>query len=197
MYTKIIIFFFLFLFSNFIYSQFDYGIKAGFQTNSSGDFENTTNEITSLNYLKKNTSGYFLGTYVSLDLAFFYFRPEIQFSYLNQNFESFTLSQSRLEAPLSLGFKLLPLVSTFAGPTFHLNFNPKIENISLSSLEKETSIGIHLGIRLHLGRINADIRYDRGLNANESTLLEQNGLNIFEKIDLRPNIWSLGLSYRM
>ena len=77
------------------------------------------------------------GGYASLKLLFLYLRPELQFSYLNSTFESISLSQSKLEAPISLGFKLLPIISIFSGPTLQYNFEPEIENFSLSAMRQK------------------------------------------------------------
>ena len=58
-------------------------------------------------------------------------------------------------------------------------------------------MGIHFGLRAHLGPLNADLRFDRGINENELSLLEQNGVPISGRIDTRSNVWSIGLSYKL
>ena len=68
--------------------------------------------------------------------------------------------------------------------------------MTFTAIEQNTSIGLHLGVRAHLGPLNADVRFDRGINPNELTLLEQNGIPISGRVDTRSNTWSLGLSYR-
>lgn len=183
------------LVSTFAFSQLEYGVKAGIHLNASGNITDAPSDLNSVANIKENMTGYFVGSYVSLDLLFLYVRPEIQFSYLNKNFDSLSLSQSRLEAPISVGFKFLPLLSTFAGPTLRYNFEPKIENVSFTSLEQDTSVGIHFGVRAHLGPLQADVRFDRGFSANEISLIEKNGIPISGRIDTRANVWSLGLSY--
>lgn len=183
------------LVSTFAFSQLEYGVKAGIHLNASGNITDAPSDLNSVANIKENMTGYFVGSYVSLDLLFLYVRPEIQFSYLNKNFDSLSLSQSRLEAPISVGFKFLPLLSAFAGPTLRYNFEPKIENVSFTSLEQDTSVGIHFGVRAHLGPLQADVRFDRGFSANEISLIEKNGIPISGRIDTRANVWSLGLSY--
>ena len=89
------------------------------------------------------------------------------------------------------------IVSIFSGPTLQYNFEPEIENFSLSDIEQKTSLGIHFGLRTHLGPLNADLRFDRGINENELSLLEQNGVPISGRIDTRSNVWSIGLSYKL
>ena len=183
------------LFSFLTYGQFKYGAKAGVLMNASGSITNAPEDLSSIENVKENTIGYFIGSFASVDLLLFYIRPELQFSYLNKNFDGLSLSQSRLEAPISLGYKFLPVLSAFGGPSFRYNFEPKIENVSISSIEDQTTLGLHLGVRLHLGPLNADVRFDRGLNPNEIDLLENNGIPTTGKIDTRVSVWSLGLSY--
>ena len=43
-----------------------------------------------------------------------YLRPELHYSEFKDNLK---VTQSRIEAPISLGLKILPILSGFAGPT--------------------------------------------------------------------------------
>ena len=182
--------------STFSHAQFEFGAKAGINVSASGDITGVNSDLSSVANIKENMTGYFIGSYVSLDVLFLYLRPEIQFSYLNTNFDSLSLSQSRLEAPISVGFKFLPFISVFSGPTLQYNFEPTIEDVTFSAIEKNTSIGIHMGLRIHLGPLNADIRFDRGISPNELVLIEQKGIPISGNVDTRAKVWSLGLSYK-
>ena len=184
------------LFTTISFGQFEYGVKGGININYPGDITGAHSDLTSVEGIKENMTGYFIGSYFSIDLLFLYLRPEVQFTYLNKNFRSLSLSQSLIEAPISVGYKFLPFLSGFVGPTFQYNFKPKIEKINLSKIEQNISVGIHVGIRLHLGPINADVRFDRGISANEFNFLEQNGVPISGEIDNRSELWSLGISYK-
>ena len=195
-YLKKISIIFTLIISAFAFGQFEFGAKAGINVSASGDITGLNSDFSSVTNIKENMTGYFIGSYVSLDVLFLYLRPEIQFSYLNTNFDSLSLSQSRLEAPISLGFKLLPFLSVFSGPTLQYNFEPNIEDVTFSNIEKNTSIGIHMGLRVHLGLLNADIRFDRGITPNELVLIEQRGIPISGNVDTRDRLWSLGLSYK-
>jgi hypothetical protein len=195
-YLKKISIIFTLIISAFAFGQFEFGAKAGINVSASGDITGLNSDFSSVTNIKENMTGYFIGSYISLDVLFLYLRPEIQFSYLNTNFDSLSLSQSRLEAPISLGFKLLPFLSVFSGPTLQYNFEPNIEDVTFSNIEKNTSIGIHMGLRVHLGPLNADIRFDRGITPNELVLIEQRGIPISGNVDTRDRLWSLGLSYK-
>ena len=73
------------LVSTFAFSQLEYGVKAGIHLNASGNITDAPSDLNSVDNIKENMTGYFVGSYVSLDLLFLYVRPEIQFSYLNKN----------------------------------------------------------------------------------------------------------------
>tara|TARA_B100000963_G_scaffold59246_1_gene47257 strand:- start:2383 stop:2976 length:594 start_codon:yes stop_codon:yes gene_type:complete len=190
-------FYLIILISTVAFSQFEYGIKGGVNITASGQIKDAIIDLSSKDKIKENLTGYFFGGYSSLKLLFFYIRPEFQFSIQNRNFNSLKLNQSKLELPVSLGFKLLPILSAFGGPNFQFNFKPKIDEIELSEIQEKTDLGLHLGIRFHFGPLNADIRYDRGLNANELSLLDKGNIPISGTIDLQSNIWSVGLSYKL
>jgi hypothetical protein len=195
--SKIILLFTFIGCLNISFSQFEYGAKAGIHLNTtSGNIIDASTNLTSMADVKENLTGYFIGSYVSLDILFLYLRPELQYSYLSTNFDSLSLTQSRLEAPISLGFKLLPVLSVFAGPTLQYNFEPTIKDVRLTAVEQNTTVGLHLGVRAHLGPLSADVRFDRGIKSNELELIEQNGIPIAGRIDTRNEVLSLGLSYR-
>jgi len=188
---------FLFLMTSFLHGQVEYGLKAGIIVNASGSITGATSDFSSVENVKEKLSGYYFGGFLEIDLPIIYIRPELQFSSLNTDIENLTLSQSCLEVPISIGFEILPLLSVFAGPSLRYDTQPKIENFSLSKLESNTSVGIHMGVRLHLGDLSIGIRYDRGLKSNEILLLENKGVPISGKVDSRVNQWSLGLAYNL
>jgi hypothetical protein len=186
-----------FLLSTTLHAQLEYGVKVGAILNASGSITNAPSDFSSIESAKESLSGYYLGGFIEIDLPLIYLRPELQFSSLNTDVENLSLSQTRIEAPISIGLNVLPLISVFAGPSLRYESKPKIENISLSELESATSVGVHFGTRLHLGPLSIGIRYDRGLKANETSLLENKGIPISGNIDTRVNQWSLGLAYKL
>jgi hypothetical protein len=123
-----------------------------------------------------------------------YVRPELHFTKYNTNFDNITVGQSRIEAPVSLGFKLLPVLSGFAGPTFRYQLAGDASDYSIDNVTNNATLGIHFGVRAHFGKLGVDVRYDRGITEEESTILSSNNLNV-GTIDNRPNLLSLGISY--
>ena len=137
-------FYYLILTSTVSFAQLEYGIKGGINISASGQIKNAVIDLTSAENLKENLTGYFIGGYASLKLLFLYIRPEFQFSLLNRNFNSLKLNQSRLEIPVSLGYKFIPILSAFGGPNFQYNFNPKIDEVSLSEIQQNSDLGLHV-----------------------------------------------------
>ena len=68
-------------------------------------------------------------------------------------------------------------------------------SISINSIGDQTTMGAHLGARLHLGKIGVDLRYERGLTESEITFLTNEGIQ--SKFDARGQKWSLGVSYSL
>ena len=52
----------------------------------------------------------------------------LHFSKFETSFDELTIGKSRLEAPVSVGFKLLPILSAFAGPTYRYELSKENDN---------------------------------------------------------------------
>ena len=143
---------------------------------------------------KSEVNGFNFGFYGQLNLALLYVRPEIHFSKFETTFDELTVGKSRIEAPVSLGFKLLPIISAFAGPTYRYELSKENQNYSIESLKGDSTLGFHLGARIHLGKLGIETRIERGISENEAQLLSQNNINV-GVIDNRTTVLSLGISY--
>ena len=191
---------FLFLIiSCYGFSQFDYGIKAGLNFNASGEIKNLTQDFEAVENAIDNSSGYFFGFYGEVKLTTFYLRPELQFTQFKKNFSSLEYKQSKIEAPISLGYKPLPLVSVFAGPSFQYILSQDGDDAyQLGELDKKLTMGLHFGTRFELSPLGIALRYERGLTANDIRLLNIAGVNGFEGlIDTRPSLWIVELSFSL
>jgi hypothetical protein len=178
-----------------VYGQgFEYGLKAGLNFNSSGNITNMSTQIPSLEEAKSEVNGLNFGFYGQLNLALLYVRPEIHFSKFETTFDELTVGKSRIEAPVSLGFKLLPIISAFAGPTYRYELNKENQNYTIESLKGDSTLGFHLGGRIHLGKLGIEARIERGISENEAQLLSQNNINV-GVIDNRTTVLSVGISY--
>lgn len=172
---------------------FEVGWKAGLNFDSSGDIKNLANEFRTFEDSKGLVNGFNLGLYTQFKLLKLYIRPEVHFSKFGTTFDNITLGQSRLEAPVSVGLKLLPVLSAFAGPSYRYNL-VQSGDYSLENLTSDSTYGIHFGARIHIGKLGIDARIERGLSENEAQLLSSNNVNI-GTVDNRATQASLGISY--
>ena len=176
-----------------VFSQIDYGFKAGVNLNSSSSisvvsdaFENKIN--------KSNFQGYYIGSYISFDAVIFDLRTEIQYSTTQNNND---LTQQKIELPITVGYKIMPFLSTFVGPSFQYILNEKSNSFNLDEVSGKTTIGLNIGTRVHLGKLQFELRYERGLSSLETKLLQkQSNINV-ANINSRASLLSLGFSYKI
>lgn len=192
MYSKSLFICLLFC-SSFAFSQFKFGAKAGLNYDSFGDLELT--ELNAENINSDTKTGFHIGVFGHLDLLTFYLRPELQFSKSDNQFDNNGFSLQKIEAPVLLGYKLLGPLSVFAGPSFQYILSEKADNINISSVEENFTVGLQLGTRLQLGRFGLGIRFDRGFTENEIQVLGNNDIDVTGNIDTRQKQWIISLSY--
>lgn len=175
-----------------IFSQIDYGFKAGVNLNNSSNFSIISdafeNKIT-----KNDFQGFFIGSYASIDLLLINLRTELQFSKIKNSND---LTQEKIELPITVGYKIMPFLSAYIGPSFQYVLNEKSNTFNLDEVKGKTTMGINIGTRVHLGKLQFDLRYERGLNSLETKLLNESNLNV-AKIDTRASLLSMGFSYRI
>ena len=106
------------------------------------------------------------------------------------------LVQDRIEIPITLGYKVLPFLSLFVGPSFHYVLDEKSSTFLLNNIEDRTTMGLNIGTRLYIGKIQFDLRYERGLNEIETKIINENNLDI-ARIDSRKSLVSFGVSYKI
>ena len=176
-----------------VFSQIDYGFKAGVNLNSSSSisvvsdaFENKIN--------KSNFQGYYIGSYISFDALIFDLRTEIQYSTTRNNND---LTQQKIELPITVGYKIMPFLSTFVGPSFQYVLNEKSNSFNLDEVSGKTTIGLNIGTRVHLGKLQFELRYERGLSSLETKLLQKKSNINVANIDSRASLLSLGFSYKI
>lgn len=180
-------------------AQSDYGIKAGLSYNSNGDLKEFTSEV---NQIYKNNgkgkSGFNFGFYGKLDLGPIYIRPELIYTKttseyeLNNGFEDYKIS--KLDMPVLVGMKLIGPLNIFAGPAFQYYLNNDLKGVNISDVKNDFSVGMNIGASIELGRIGIDIRYERGLSANEASWTDAG--NTFT-LDSRPEQVIFNLSYSL
>ena len=191
---------FLFLIiSCYGFSQFDYGVKANLNFNASGEIKNLSQDFEAIENATDNSSRYFFGFYGEVKLTtFYYLRPELQFTQFKKNSNSLEYRQSKIEAPISVGYKPLPFMSVFTGPSFQYIMNQDSDAYQLGELDKKLTMGLHFGTRFELLPLGIALRYERGLTTNDIKLLNIAGVNSTERlIDTRPSLWIVELSFSL
>ena len=181
------------VFPIFVFSQIDYGFKVGVNLNNSSSisvvsqaFENKVN--------KSDFQGYYIGSYISFDAIFFDLRTEFQYSTTRNSND---LTQEKIELPITFGYKIMPFLSAFIGPSFQYILNEKSNSFNLDEVRGKTTIAMNAGARVHLGKIQLELRYERGLNSLETKLLQKQSNIYVANIDSRASLLSLGLSYKI
>jgi hypothetical protein len=177
-----------------LFSQLEYGIVGGANFQASGDLKSSVIDVGNFKETAQRRTGYYVGLYGQINIFIFYLRPELHLTHLSSKFDTISFQSTNLEIPISIGYKLLPPLSVFAGPNIQYRLDENI-NINPSSLGDNSTLGLHLGSRLHLGSFAIDLRYERGLKESEVALLNAQGVT--QTFDARGQKWSLGISYAL
>ncbi len=189
---KNILLIFLILIPNIIFSQLDYGLKFGVNLNNSSDISIISQDFDP-NISKKDYDGYNIGGFISLQGLLMDLRGELQYVKIKNSND---LVQDRIEIPITLGYKVLPFLSLFVGPSFHYVLDEKSSTFLLNNIEDRTTMGLNIGTRLYIGKIQFDLRYERGLNEIETKIINENNLDV-ARIDSRKSLVSFGVSYKI
>ena len=170
----------------------DYGLKFGVNLNNSSNISIISQDFDP-NISKKDYDGYNIGGFISLQGLLMDLRGELQYVKIKNSND---LIQDRIEIPITLGYKVLPFLSLFVGPSFHYVLDEKSSTFLLNNIEDRTTMGLNIGTRLYIGKIQFDLRYERGLNEIETKIINENNLDI-ARIDSRKSLVSFGVSYKI
>jgi hypothetical protein len=170
---------------------FKFGIKV---SANSYDSPKDLATVNSLDDAVGKINGINIGFYSQIKVLMLYVRPELHFTTYETNFGNVigNIRTSRIEAPVSVGLKIIPILSGFAGPTFR--YKLKGDEDKIKTITSNATMGVHFGVRVHLGKLGIDARVDQSLSEGQSQILAKNGVSGF-KTDNNPNTVSVGLSY--
>ncbi|WGD34107.1 outer membrane beta-barrel protein [Olleya sp. YS] len=181
------------LFTTLIFAQTKsgFGIKGGLNYNGNGDyFESISN-----NYQNPDQNiGYHVGIFGKLGNKL-YFRPELVYTATSSDYDAGTFDFKKLDAPLLVGIKVLGPISVFGGPSVQYVLDSGFENATINTIENDFSVGLNFGIGFSINKIGLDLRYERGFNDNEATIINNNiTINNPNRLDTRPEQLILSLS---
>jgi len=169
-----------------------FGIKGGLNYNANGNYFESIG--TNAENPGRNI-GYHIGIYGKLGDRL-YFRPELVYTSTKSDYDSGDFNMKKIDAPLLIGIKILGPISVFGGPSLQyiLDSDDGFDGISINSIENDFSVGLNFGAAINFNKFAIDLRYERGLSNNEATFLDNNGIDISNRLDTRPNQLILSLS---
>ncbi|RPA67947.1 hypothetical protein EF405_13450 [Cyclobacteriaceae bacterium YHN15] len=135
-----------------------FGIKGGLNFNSNGQYFKDAQAIWGD---PLNNLGFNLGAFGKLPLGPVYLRPELVYTHLKSEINRDNFTTQRLDAPVLVGINVLgPLLSVFAGPSFHYYIEDELRDFDFSKF----NAGYQFGVGVNLGNIGVDLRYERVLS---------------------------------
>lgn len=167
----------------------NFGIKGGLNYNANGNYFESASDT----YENPDRNiGYHLGVFGKFGDSF-YFRPELVYTATKSEYDSGDFDMKKLDGPLLIGVKVLGPISVFGGPSFQYILNSEFENVNIDNIKNDFSIGLNFGIALNFENFGLDLRYERGFSDNEATFLDNNGIEINDRLDTRPDQLILSL----
>lgn len=70
----------------------------------------------------------------------------------------------------------------------------KTSDLSINKVKNDFTVGLNFGVGFNLNKLGVDLRYERGLSKNEATFLDNNGINVENRLYTRPDQLILSLS---
>tara|TARA_B110000263_G_C15253689_1_gene485390 strand:- start:89 stop:655 length:567 start_codon:yes stop_codon:yes gene_type:complete len=175
-------------------SQINFGIKAGLNYDYIGDFEPTSLTIDQIN--SESKTGFHFGAFADIDLLLLYLRPEIIYSKNKTAFGDNSLTISKIELPILLGYKVIgPLLTVFTGPSFQYIINEKAKNLNIDKVKENYTLSLKIGARLKIKKIGLSLTYERGFTENEIKIRNNSESELNGHIHIRPNQFILSASY--
>ncbi len=176
--------------SSFAQTSTGFGLKGGLNYNANGNyFDAVQNNAEN----PDRNIGYHIGVFGKIGQKV-YLRPELVYTRTKSDYRDDSFEMSKLDAPVLVGVKILGPISVFGGPSFQYILDSEFDNISINNIENDFSVGLNFGIGLNLKKLGIDLRYERGFSNNEATFLQNNNINVQDRLDTRPDQLILSLS---
>lgn len=180
-------------------AQSTYGIKGGLNYGATGDYENVSEAAEDASSIEdgNNKTGYHLGIFGKFEFLGFFLQPELVYTSLNTEYNTFDYKIDKIDAPILVGLNVIGPLNIKAGPSFQYIMDNKLEgtSFSITEVENELTVGYQLGAGITLGRLGVDLRYEGAFKENNA-YSDAAADNNF-RIDSRPSQWILGVSYNL
>jgi hypothetical protein len=166
-----------------------FGIKAGINFNSNGNYFDAIEDA----YIDpSSSSGFHFGLFGKIGNNI-YFRPELVYTSTKSDYDNESFKMQKIDAPMLVGINIIGPLSVFGGPSFQYILDSEFSGISIKDIEKDFSVGLNFGIGVNFKKLGIDLRYERGLNKNEASFINENIIET-SRIDTRPSQLILSLS---
>ncbi|MAZ06864.1 MAG: hypothetical protein CMM99_00090 [Rickettsiales bacterium] len=198
---------FLLLFSSSLFAQGNLGFQFGLNDDNFGSIENFKSKIDNYDLNLKNSTGFHFGFFTEIDLITFYIRPELNLIFSkSKNAAAYSSNEgidiaehkfksSEIQLPVIFGYKIFGPISVFGGPSFKYNLSNS-SNFNLDEIKDKYTLSLLLGTRFKIRSVSVGLRYERGLNNNEVSIINANGIDLNDaNVDLTTNKLSLNISY--
>jgi hypothetical protein len=175
-------------------AQNSYGIKGGLNYGATGDYKNISEGFDDATQKGKEKSGYHLGGFAKFEFLGIFIQPELVYTRLNTDYDTFEYKIDKIDAPLLVGLNVLGPLNIKAGPTFQYILNNELNNSTLmiSEVEDKITLGYQLGAGITIGRLGFDVRYEGAFKEN-TAFVETASENF--SLDSRPSQWIFSLAY--
>ena len=180
-------------------AQNGFGVKGGLNYGDNGEIEFAD----AMNAVENTESkiGYHLGIFYRVGVAGFFVKPELFYTRTESSYKfsngNADYNISKLDLPLLIGTRLFGPINVFAGPSLQYILENEFQDLSLDDVEKEFTIGVHLGAGIQLGSVGLDVRYERGLTENQAEVLNLDNPQDIRRVDSRANQFILSLSINL
>jgi len=181
-------------------AQSGWGVMGGLTFNSSGDLVSDIPEI--IDAKGSGSSGFNIGLFAKVDLGLLYIKPELLYAQFKTSYSSNGLDaeykQSQLDLPVLVGLRLIGPLKLFAGPDFQFILNNDLDGFQFDDIANDFTVGGNIGVAITLGRLELDLRYQRGFTNNEVSFISENIIDLPQtRVDARTKQVILNLSYRL
>jgi hypothetical protein len=178
-----------------------FGFTLGYNYSSNGDL-NVTGGLSGIadKFSSDKKSGYHAGLYFKYKFNSVYLRPEVLYTNTVSDYDSQDFVQQKIDIPILLGFKIIGPLSFFAGPSFQYILDSDLRDLDINDInvENDISINAQLGLALQLGQIRVDVRYEKGISDNITTLRNTSISDSFTyNLNAKPEQLTLSLSLRL
>ncbi|MBL6649176.1 MAG: PorT family protein [Flavobacteriaceae bacterium] len=200
------IFLIIFLIYSSIYSQIEYGLKGGISFNSKLNISANIESIDNAINIFESRNGIHFGGFAKLSIGNFFIRPEIIYSKIDNSYNIPDIlvktknvitdfSQNKIDMPILIGYKFYRIVNAFAGPRFEYIGKVKYDNLNVDDLKDKIETGLQYGIGIKFGKIEVDLRVERGFSKNEIKFMENQIGEKNQYISSQGKLYLLGISY--